>query len=139
MSITLSTKSSPFPYAAIAIATYTQKAELIYDESVDGVTLDLEGSQLSAEDEIVADLAKAGGLAGDSAKAFMIFDITRPKLTGLSLADCSIFRSREVLARVERSPRYPCCSRFVRQSSRIPHFPCRPRYYCSRFHRMGIT
>lgn len=69
MSITLSTKSSPFPYAAIAIATYTQKADLIYDESVDGVTLDLEGSQLFAEDEIVADLAKAGGLAGDSAKA----------------------------------------------------------------------
>jgi glutamyl-tRNA synthetase len=68
MSITLSTKTSPFPYAAIAIATYTEKVELNYDESVDGVTLDLNGSQLSAEDEIVADLAKAGGLAGDSAK-----------------------------------------------------------------------
>jgi glutamyl-tRNA synthetase len=68
MSITLSTKTSPFPYAAIAIATYTEKVELNYDESVDGVTLDLNGSQLSAEGEIVADLAKAGGLTGDSAK-----------------------------------------------------------------------
>jgi glutamyl-tRNA synthetase len=69
MSITLSTKTSPFPYASIAIATYTQKADINYDESVDGVTLEFEGSQISTDDEIVAVLANAGGLAGDSSKA----------------------------------------------------------------------
>lgn len=79
MSITLSTKTSPFPYAAVAIATYTQKAELNYDESVVGVALDSDGSQLSAEDEIVAHLAKAGGLAGDSTKASDDFRYPSPK------------------------------------------------------------
>lgn len=85
MSITLSTKTSPFPYATIAIATYTQKADLNYDESVDGVTLDFDGSQLSAEDEIVAVLANAGGLAGDSAKTAAYFTLakTLPTLTAI--------------------------------------------------------
>ena len=78
MSVTLSTKTSPFPYAALAIATYTQKAEINYDESVDGVTLDFDGSQLSVEDEIVAHLAKAGGLAGDSTR--VLADVRRGSL-----------------------------------------------------------
>ncbi|KAG1877699.1 tRNA synthetases class I, catalytic domain-containing protein [Suillus subalutaceus] len=54
MSITLSTKTSPFPYASIAIATYTQKVDINYDESVDAVTLDFEGSQISTDHEITA-------------------------------------------------------------------------------------
>lgn len=66
MSLTLSAKTTPFPYAAITIAVYTQKAELNYDESATGVALDLDGIQYTAEDEIVGALAKAGGLDGDS-------------------------------------------------------------------------
>lgn len=90
MSITLSTKTSPFPYASIAIATYTQKVDINYDESVDAVTLDFEGSQISANDEIVAVLANAGGLAGDSVKVLRIFDITHTSLTE-SITDCRVF------------------------------------------------
>ncbi|KAG1761706.1 tRNA synthetases class I, catalytic domain-containing protein [Suillus occidentalis] len=85
MSITLSTKTSPFPYASIAIATYTQKVDINYDESVEGVTLDFEGSQVSADDEIVAVLANAGGLAGDSVKTAAYFELakTLPTLTAI--------------------------------------------------------
>ncbi|KAF8447835.1 tRNA synthetases class I, catalytic domain-containing protein [Boletus edulis BED1] len=68
MSLTLSTKASPFPYAALAIAIYTQKAELNFDETVTGVSLDLDGSKYNTEEEIVAILAKIAGIEGESTK-----------------------------------------------------------------------
>lgn len=86
MSLTLSTKTTPFPYAAIAIATYTQKADLNYDESVAGVTLDLGGVQYTTEDEVVHALAKAGALDADSPKAATYSAVARalPTVTGVS-------------------------------------------------------
>lgn len=69
--LTVSPASSPFPFGSVAIATYTQKAELVFDESASRVTLDLNGSQITEEDEIVQALAKAGGLSDDSAKVCM--------------------------------------------------------------------
>lgn len=68
MSLTLSTKASPFPYAALAVATYTQKAELNFDETVSGVLLDLDGDQYTAEEEIVTILAKNAGIDVESTK-----------------------------------------------------------------------
>ena len=66
--LTVSPKASPFPWAAAGIATYTQKAELAFDDTASGVTLDLEGSNLTQERDIVQALAKAGGLSDESAK-----------------------------------------------------------------------
>lgn len=66
--LTISPTCSPFPYGPVAIATYTQKAELVFDQSALRVTLDLNGSKITEEDEIVQALAKAGGLSDDSAK-----------------------------------------------------------------------
>lgn len=66
--LTLSTKLSPFPWAATVIATYTEKAELSFDEGTSGVTLDFDGSQITDEAQIVQTLAKAGGLADESTK-----------------------------------------------------------------------
>ncbi len=66
--LTISFKESPFPYAAVAIASYTKKAEVNYDESVSGSTLILEGTQFTSEEDAVRALAKAGGLAEDSVK-----------------------------------------------------------------------
>lgn len=85
MSLTLSTKTTPFPYAAIAIATYTQKADLNYDESATSVTLALDGVQYTAEDEIVYALVKAGGLDADSPKAVTYSELARtlPTVTGV--------------------------------------------------------
>lgn len=66
--LTLSSKTSPFPFAAIAIASYTQKATLDFDETAPGTTLDLNGTKLTSEDDIVHALAKAGELSADSIK-----------------------------------------------------------------------
>ena len=66
--LTVSSTASPFPYAAVAIATYTKKAEVTFDESAAEANLELNGAHASGEEEIVRSLAKAGGLADDSAK-----------------------------------------------------------------------
>jgi glutamyl-tRNA synthetase len=66
--LTIPTSASPFPYGAIATATYTQKAELKFDDGASGITLDLNGGQVTTEDEVIRALAKAAGLADDSAK-----------------------------------------------------------------------
>lgn len=68
MSLTLSTRASPFPYAALAIATYTQKAEINFDETATGVSLVLGGDKYATEEEIVTILAKIAGIDGESTK-----------------------------------------------------------------------
>lgn len=66
--LTLSSKLSPFPFAAIATATYTQKAVLVFDETAKAISLNNNGSDITVEEDIVLALAEAGGLSGDSAK-----------------------------------------------------------------------
>jgi glutamyl-tRNA synthetase len=69
--LTLSFKESPFPYAAVAIASFTKKAEVNYDESASGLALTLEGAQFTSEEDAVKVIAKAGGLAEDSVKVYI--------------------------------------------------------------------
>ncbi|KAI0807854.1 glutamate-tRNA ligase [Fomes fomentarius] len=76
-SLTLSPAAAPFPWAAAAIATYTGKASLNFDTAATGLSLDLDGSQLTAEDDIVQALAKAGGLSDDSAKTSSYFALAK--------------------------------------------------------------
>lgn len=66
MSLTLSPTLSRFPYAAAALAAYTKQAELIFDDTSNGVSLDLSGATISGEEQIIEELAKAGGLSSDS-------------------------------------------------------------------------
>lgn len=66
--LTVSSKQTPFPWAAVAIASYTEKAQLVFDETVTATALQLNGSTVSDEEEIVHALAKAHGLADDSSK-----------------------------------------------------------------------
>ena len=75
--LTLSSKLSPFPYAAVATAAYTSKAQLVFDDSATGPTLDLDGSQVTTEEDIVKALATKGGLAEDSAKAASYFALAK--------------------------------------------------------------
>lgn len=70
--LTVSIKDSPFPYAAVAIASYTKKAEVNYDGSASGLILTLEGTKFTSEEDAVRALAKAGGLAEDSVKVYII-------------------------------------------------------------------
>lgn len=67
MSITLSLspKLSPFPYAAVAVAAYTG-ITVSYDDALTGPSLALGQSDITTEDEIVKRLAELGGLFSDS-------------------------------------------------------------------------
>lgn len=66
--LTVSSKQTPFPFAAIAIAAHTGKAEVVYDETSSGISLTLNGTTITSEDDIVQALAKEGGLSEDSSK-----------------------------------------------------------------------
>lgn len=66
--LTVSSKQAPFPFAAIAIAVHTGKAEVVYDETAPGISLTLNGTTITSEDDIVQALAKEGGLSEDSSK-----------------------------------------------------------------------
>ena len=67
---TISSKQSPFPYAAVAIAAYTGKADLVFDDSATEPILSVDGITMTSESEedIVQALAKEGGLSEDSEK-----------------------------------------------------------------------
>ncbi|EKM55113.1 uncharacterized protein PHACADRAFT_173184 [Phanerochaete carnosa HHB-10118-sp] len=78
--LTVSSSASPFPYAAVAAATYTQKAEVKFDESAAGISLEFNGSTFASEDEIVRLLAKEAGLADDSAKTQAFFELAKKLL-----------------------------------------------------------
>ncbi|ESK81806.1 glutamyl-trna synthetase [Moniliophthora roreri MCA 2997] len=75
--LSLSSKLIPFPYAALVVAAYTGKAEAIYDERTTKAILELNGSKIEDEEDIVQALGKAGGLAEDSSKAASFFALAK--------------------------------------------------------------
>ncbi|KAJ7286154.1 tRNA synthetases class I, catalytic domain-containing protein [Mycena rebaudengoi] len=75
--LTVSSKQTPFPFSAVAIAAYTQKAGLVFDETVAGITLQLNGSAITDEAEIVQALAKEYGLSEDSLKSPSFFALAK--------------------------------------------------------------
>ncbi|KAI0006206.1 glutamate-tRNA ligase [Russula compacta] len=79
--LTVSFKESPFPYAVVAIASYTQKAEVNYVESASGLTLTFGDTQVTSEEDAVKALAKAGGLAEDSIKTPAYFTLAKSLAT----------------------------------------------------------
>ncbi|KAG6851300.1 hypothetical protein H0H93_011736 [Arthromyces matolae] len=75
--LTIPTKASPFPFAALGISASIGKAALVFDETAPTTSLVLNGSTITDEDEIVQALAKEGGLAGDSAKTPSYFALAK--------------------------------------------------------------
>ena len=55
--LTLSLKLSPFPFAALAIAAYTQKADIVFDDAAKEAILQLNGSKISSQEDIIQALA----------------------------------------------------------------------------------
>lgn len=117
--LTLSSKLSPFPFGAIAIASYTHKAALNFDESAKGVTLDLNGAKITSVEEIVHALARAGNLSGDSVKVSPIDGIMQ-HLT-LSMSDSVLLHGGENSADYDCVARNLDNPRLPRRSSRIPN------------------
>ncbi|KAK7037996.1 putative glutamate--tRNA ligase, cytoplasmic [Favolaschia claudopus] len=77
LTLTLSSKQTPFPWAAVAVASYTGKAELVFDETVSGISLQLPSSAISDEEQIVHTLAKQHGLTEDSSKTPAFFALAK--------------------------------------------------------------
>ncbi|RDB21094.1 putative glutamate--tRNA ligase, cytoplasmic [Hypsizygus marmoreus] len=75
--LTVSSKHTPFPFAAVAVAAHTGKADLVFDETATGPVLALDGTTITDEEEIVQALAKEGGLSGDSAKTPSFFALAK--------------------------------------------------------------
>jgi glutamyl-tRNA synthetase len=71
--LNLSSTLSPFPFAAAAIAAYTGKVELKFEDSTNQVTFDLDGSVTTEEDLIVQEIAKTAGVSDDNAKVWEAF------------------------------------------------------------------
>lgn len=111
--LTLTPAASPFPWAAAAISTYTNKATLNFDTAAKGVSLEIDGSQITAEDEIVQALAKAGGLADDSAKVRIKLQQT-VQLTHTPIADCRVLCFGQDPPCSDRVPGDHCRARFSR-------------------------
>ncbi|KDQ60876.1 hypothetical protein JAAARDRAFT_31877 [Jaapia argillacea MUCL 33604] len=83
--LTVSPKASPFPYATVAIAAYTQQAEIVFDDSVSSPSLDLKGSTITGDEEIVLAISKAGGLADEATKTPAYFALAKslPKVASI--------------------------------------------------------
>ncbi|KAF5380883.1 hypothetical protein D9615_004122 [Tricholomella constricta] len=75
--LTVPSKLTPFPFAAVGIAAHTKKAELVFDEASPGTALVLNGSTITDEEEIVHALAKEGNLSGDSTKTQSLFALAK--------------------------------------------------------------
>ncbi|KAK7467382.1 glutamate--tRNA ligase [Stygiomarasmius scandens] len=85
--LTLSSKLSPFPFGILAIATYTGNIEVVYDETVTKPVLEIKGSKIESEDDIVHALSTAGGLAEDSANAASFLALSKTLPTASALPD----------------------------------------------------
>ncbi|TFK42481.1 glutamate-tRNA ligase [Crucibulum laeve] len=85
--LTLSSKQSPFPYAAVAIAAYTGKAAIVFDETATGLSLQFNGSTVTEEEAVVQEVAKEGGLSDDSAKTPAFFALAKSLRTATAFPD----------------------------------------------------
>ncbi|THU84795.1 glutamate-tRNA ligase [Dendrothele bispora CBS 962.96] len=85
--LTLSSKLSPFPYGILTIATYVGNIEVAYDEAITKPVLEINGSKIETEDDIVHALSTAGGLAEDSANAASFLALSKTLPTASALPD----------------------------------------------------
>ncbi|KAF8636577.1 hypothetical protein AX17_003388 [Amanita inopinata Kibby_2008] len=81
----LSSKFSPFPYAAIAIAAYTGSATVVYDETATVPSLSLNDPSITSEEDIVLALASLKKLADNNSKTSPFFALAA------SLRNLSVF------------------------------------------------
>ena len=107
--LTISSKQSPYPYAAIVIAAYTKTVDLVFDDSTSGLILAMDGTSVTQEEDIVQALAKEGGMSSDSKKVFY-------QLGGVILSELAIdilfFHSLENAAFNDGFPRNRVCFTF---------------------------
>ncbi|KAF8346483.1 glutamate-tRNA ligase [Amanita rubescens] len=84
ITLTLSSKLSPFPYAALAVAACTSNA-VSYDDSQTGLSLTSGESDITVEEDIVKHLAQLASLFDDNTDTLRFFTLAA------SLRDVSAF------------------------------------------------
>jgi glutamyl-tRNA synthetase len=67
--LVISSKATPFPWAAVAIASSMGKTDLVFDDKIETPTLQSGDSKITGEENIVLSLANSGGISDDSSKA----------------------------------------------------------------------
>lgn len=77
MALVVSPKQSPFPYAATAIAAFTGKVAVEFDDTVPSATLTVNSSTVTDEDAIIQSIATENGLASDSDKVGHDYNVGR--------------------------------------------------------------
>jgi hypothetical protein len=94
MSLTLSSKSSPFPFSVIAIAAYTGKAAVVFDEAASGITLELDEKTYHDEHDIVQIIGRASNLREDPSRV-CVDSMMTPRFIQYVCPDTRIFHSRQ--------------------------------------------
>ncbi|XP_006458031.1 hypothetical protein AGABI2DRAFT_176537 [Agaricus bisporus var. bisporus H97] len=87
MSLTLSSKSSPFPFSAVAIAAYTGKTNVVFDEAASSITLELAGNTHNDEGDIIQAIAVAAGLADDYSRSPVYLTLAMTLKTAMALPE----------------------------------------------------
>ncbi len=111
--LTVSPKQTPFPFAQTAIATFTSKADITFDATATGISLDIGGSTIDDEEAIVQALAKEAGLADDSAKVRGVLGCNGLVLN-LNKSERHILRTGQKFENSCRFSRNCICLRFTR-------------------------
>jgi glutamyl-tRNA synthetase len=75
--LTVSPKQSPFPFGPAAIAAYTGKVDINFDDTAAAPSLTIGGSTIDDDEAIIQALAKETGLAEASAKVNKQFSFVR--------------------------------------------------------------
>jgi len=76
MSLTLLAKQAPLPWAGAAIAAYSPKTEIAFDDEIAALTFTTsDGTTITDEDAVVQAIAQESGLAEDSAKVRRFSDL----------------------------------------------------------------
>ena len=130
--LTVSSTASPFPWAAVAAAAYTQKAEIVYDESVSGIELEIDGSKITSEEEAVKALVKV-----DDSSRVRLYRLQINSSYSYSRVVGIVLHPRRCAGQGERRARDHRLARLARRPPRLPHLPHRPRSHRLRLPRMG--
>lgn len=71
----ISSKATPFPWAAVVIASSTGKANLVFDDNITTPTLQSGDSKITGEESIILSLANSGRVSDDSSKVRVVLNI----------------------------------------------------------------
>jgi hypothetical protein len=103
--LTAPTKQTPYPYAATGIAAYSDKTEIVFDDTATSTSFAIDGRTIDNEEAIVHAIAKDADIPDDEEKVlqptyeiYALTDVgsrhpilTKPKTCETSIAFLKLF------------------------------------------------